>query len=274
MRVTIKKGIAKGIINAQPSKSFSHRLLIAAALSNKESVVKNILLSNDVVATINCLKVLGNQISYDGNNVIIKKIDNFKLPDELVFDCYESGSTLRFFIPIALTTGKKLIFKGTKKLISRGIGVYQDICDKQDIKVIVNEEEIIFNGILKPSKFEVVGNISSQFISGLLFALPLLNDQSDLVVTTELESKNYIDMTIDVLKISNVEILEENNCYKILKGQKYCGGEFVVEGDYSNASFLDCLNYLGGSVIIKGLNPLSKQGDKVYQDLFNSLNNN
>lgn len=273
MRVTIKKGTANGIINAQPSKSFSHRLLIASALSSFESVVHNVVLSNDIIATINCLKVLGKDVMIEENTVTIKNKIGYIMPNELIFDCMESGSTLRFFIPIAATTGKRLIFKGTEKLISRGIGPYQEIFQKQNIAVEVFNDKIIIDGKLKGDDFELVGNISSQFITGLLFALPLLEKDSSITVTTKLESKNYIDMTLDVLKLSNIFIDHWERKFVIRGNQNYSGGSFTVEGDYSNAAFLDSFNFLNGNIVIKGLNPESSQGDKVYLEIFKKLSN-
>ena len=273
MRATIKKGIANGIINAQPSKSFSHRLLIASALSKNESVVNNVVFSNDIIATINCLKALGKDIITIDKKVIIKEKKDFVLSDELVFDCLESGSTLRFFIPIAATTGKRLVFKGTEKLISRGIGPYQEIFEKQNINVEVLKDEIIIEGKLDSGDFNLVGNISSQFITGLLFALPLLKKDSTINITTNLESKNYINMTLDVLKLSNIKIDCFDNKFGVYGNQKYSGGIFTVEGDYSNAAFLDSLNFLNGNIVINGLNPDSSQGDKVYLEIFKKISN-
>ena len=141
MKVTIKKSIANGSVNAQPSKSYAHRLLIASSLSNEECVIENIVLSNDILATINCLETLGKDITIKGDNVktlIVKNKENFNINDqeELIFNCLESGSTLRFFIPIALLFNKKSVFKGTEKLMSRGISIYEEICEKQKIDVI------------------------------------------------------------------------------------------------------------------------------------------
>lgn len=271
MRITINKSNACGIIKAQPSKSHSHRLLIACGLSSNDCIISNIVLSEDIKATINCLKTLGKDIEYINDTVYIKNA-NSKLAEELVFDCNESGSTLRFFIPIALTLGKKVIFKGTEKLISRGIGVYQEIFDKQGIKYDIFKDKILIEGKLVSDIFKVVGNISSQFISGLLFALPLLDEESKIIITTELESKNYIDMTLDVLKLTNIKVIQEENTFTINGKQTYIGNNFTAEGDYSNASFLDSLNYFAGNnVKIDGLNPNSSQGDLIYQELFAKL---
>ena len=278
MKVKINKSIANGCVNAQPSKSYAHRLLIASCLSKEQSIIKNVVLSNDILATINCIKALGKDVEIIGNSVktiIIKNNENFDLnnQEEIIFDCLESGSTLRFFIPIALLLNKKVVFKGTKKLISRGIQVYEEICNKQNIKVIKNEESITFIGKLQSDNFEIVGDISSQFISGLLFALPLLEEDSVINVTTNLESKNYVDITIDVLKQAGIiiEVKDERNYY-IVGNQQYNKLDLAVEGDYSNSAFLDSLNYLKGNVVIKGLNKDSYQGDKKYLELFEKLN--
>lgn len=273
MRVTINKSIAKGRIIAPPSKSYAHRLLIAAALSDGRTVVNNVVLSKDILATINCLKTLGKHVEYIDNKIIIsKEKDINQLNNELVFDCNESGSTLRFFIPIALTTGKKVIFKGTQRLIERGIGPYEEICSKQNIEVIKDMTSITFNGKLKSGDFNVPGNISSQFITGLLFATPLLENDSKITITTTLESKNYIDITLDVLKKTNITIVNDNNAFLIKGSQQYHVSELTVEGDHSNAAFLDSFNYLGGNVVIDGLVNDSLQGDRVYKECFEKLN--
>ena len=278
MKVTINKSVAKGIVQAQPSKSYAHRLLIASALTNEESTIENVVLSNDILATINCIKALGKDVIIKGDyikTIIIKNNDNFNIDnkEEIIFDCLESGSTLRFFIPIALLLNKKVIFKGTKKLISRGIQIYEDNCATQNIEIIKEEDKITFIGKLQADCFNVLGNISSQFISGLLFALPLLDEDSCITITTPLESKNYIDITIDVLRQSGIIIdQKDDNKYYIIGNQQYSLNNCVVEGDYSNASFIDSFNYLNGEVNIKGLNKESYQGDKVYTSHFEKLN--
>lgn len=276
MLVTINKSIANGIIDAQPSKSYAHRLLIAGALSKEDSVIKNVVLSNDILATINCIKTLGKQVVVNGNTIEIKNNNSFNINDqeELVFDCLESGSTLRFFIPIALLLNKKVKFIGTEKLISRGIQVYEDICEKQGITLIKENNSITFIGKLESDNFEVQGNISSQFITGLLFALPLLEEDSSIHIVTSLESKNYIDITIDVLKQAGIIIEKKDDySYYIIGNQKYNKLDCSVEGDYSNSAFIDCFNYLNGNVTINGLNKNSYQGDKKYIELFEKLNN-
>lgn len=270
--IEIKKSQASGKVIVPPSKSYAHRLLIAAALTNKRCTVSNIELSNDIHATINCLETLGKKVTFNKNKVTVETIKTFKeLEDVLTFDCLESGSTLRFFIPIALTLGKTIIFKGSEKLISRGISVYEEICEKQNIQVIKELNQIKFSGVLKPSIFDIPGNISSQFITGLLFALPLLDGNSYLNITTNLESANYIDITLDVLRLSGIEIVNIDNHYIVKGNQEYQVSNFVVEGDYSNAAFLDAFNYLDGCVDLMGLKENSMQGDKIYKKYYKLL---
>lgn len=270
--IEIKKSKASGKVIVPPSKSYAHRLLIAAALTNKKCCVTNIELSNDINATINCLETLGKKVTFDNNKVIVETLKNFnELDDVLIFDCLESGSTLRFFIPLALTLGKTVIFKGTEKLISRGISVYEEICAKQNIKVIIEHNQITFNGLLKPDTFNIPGNISSQFITGLLFALPLLDSDSYVNITTNLESANYVEITLDVLRLTGIEIVNIDNRYIIKGSQEYQVSNFIVEGDYSNAAFLDALNYLDGNVELIGLKENSIQGDKIYKKYFKLL---
>lgn len=212
-QITIKPSIASGKVMVPPSKSYTHRLLIAAALSNSDVEVKNVVLSNDIKATLNCLKTLGKTIDIvDGeynqtikitnSNTNCNTSSNIDLADELIFDCIESGSTLRFFIPIALLTGKKVTFIGSEKLLSRGLTVYENICLEQNIKYTKTLTSITFDGKLKSGIFEIPGNISSQFITGLLFALPLLDKDSTINITNVLESKNYLDITLDVFVAS------------------------------------------------------------------------
>lgn len=270
MVVTINKSNASGVITAPPSKSYAHRLLICAALSNQECTIENIALSKDILATISCLESLGYSINVTNSTAVVKPTNNI-LSDTLLFDCGDSGSTLRFMIPIALTTGKKLVFKGTKRLIVRGISSYFDIFNLCNIDAFIDENTITLSGKLLPGNYKIEGNISSQFISGMLFALPLLNDDSTLEITTNIESKNYIDITLDVLTKCNIKVYEQKNIFNIKKGKYECS-ELITEGDYSNASFIDALNYLGGSVIINGLKEHSYQGDKIYKKYFEILN--
>ena len=277
MIVKINKSKAVGKIIAPPSKSYGHRLLISALLSNGKSLISNVDLSNDILATLSCLKALGKKIecvSEKTRSYSIETIKSFpELDDVIEMNCNESGSTYRFMIPVGLLTGKKIIMRGTKRLIERGIGEYEKIFEKQNISYKRFSEHIELEGKLKPDTFEIKGNVSSQFITGLLFALPLLDGDSKIVLTSPLESKNYVDITIDVLKKSNIYIEETTYGYYVKGKQKYNSLELSVEGDHSNSAFLEAFNYIGGSVDVTGLNMNSYQGDKVFKDYFEKLAN-
>ena len=281
MQVTIYKGCPNGTVFAEPSKSECHRLLCAFMLSDGEGVLENVKRSDDITATLNCIKAYGRDYNIDDDKIIFKKnIDEAKLNEDPIFDCNESGSTLRFFIPIALTKYEHATFICSKKLGERGISIYEDLFKKQKIQIKkyeLNESKIKFEffGKLRPATFSLRGDISSQFITGLLFSLPLLNGNSEIEITTTLQSKNYIDMTLDILSRFGIIINKVGNHFYINGHQKYINKKMVqkVEGDYSNASFLYAFNYFGGNIDIKGLNPESLQGDKIYNDYFWTLNN-
>ena len=195
MNVIIKKSKLNGEVIAPPSKSYSHRYLIGAMLANNQSVISNIYFSDDVLATLNCIKAMGKNYKIDGNNIEIydENIDN-NFP---IFDCNESGSSLRFFIPIALSKYEKVIFKGSKRLLERGISIYENIL--KNVKFIKEENQITIIGKLNPGHYKIDGSISSQYITGLLFALPLLDEDSIIEILPPITSKNYIDMTLEVL---------------------------------------------------------------------------
>ena len=271
MKLEIKRGSASGRINAPPSKSYAHRLLICGALAKGESVIDGISTSVDMEATLKCIGALGAEFTKTGDSVSIKGGIN-RTEETSVFNCYESGSTLRFFIPIALTGGQGCTFVGSERLMSRGLEVYEEIFKKQNIQCIKEKTSLTLKGNLKPDVFSVRGDISSQFISGLLFALPLLNGDSIINLTTELESRAYVDITIEALKLFGIEIERTAHSFYIKGNQKYRAGNHRVEGDYSNAAFLDAFNLLGGDVSVLGLNEQSIQGDKIYKEYFEKIN--
>ena len=269
MKRKIEKGEAKGTVEAPPSKSYGHRLLICGALAEGESVIEGISQSVDMAATLECVRALGVDFQKTGDTV---SLNGGIKAGKRVFNCYESGSTLRFFIPLALLTGDECTFVGTERLMSRGIEIYDEIFTKQNISCVKTPGSITLKGKLKPDVFSLRGDISSQFISGLLFALPLLNGDSIITVTTELESRAYIDITIECLSAFGVEIVKGNGTYYIRGNQKYKPCHQKVEGDYSNAAFLDAFNILGGDVSVLGLNDSSAQGDKIYREYFEKIN--
>lgn len=271
MKAIITPGKAKGSVMAPPSKSMAHRMLMGAGLAEGTSVIQNIDLSEDIKATLGILEALGSEYSIENRTVTMKGIGGKKVEVNSVLDTKESGSTLRFFIPILLTGGGKSKLTGAKSLFSRPLGIYEDICKEQGIFFQKTEDSLELDGQLKATHYKILGNISSQFITGLLYALPLLNKDSVLEVIPPVESKAYIDMTLEVLEIYGIKVERKNNTYYIPGNQTYQAVNGMVEGDYSNAAFLDAFNLIGGDVKVEGLKEDSLQGDKVYREYYQIL---
>lgn len=314
MRVKIEKSTAEGAVLAPPSKSLAHRLMIACALSQEGGKVVGISDSEDMAATLDCIKTLGitsqkngdtvtfkrerentetdennsktqgfandenSKFANDGNDVVANGKNNECLSGDClknakVFDCRESGSTLRFFLPIAAAFFDKAVFVGSKRLLERGVEVYEKALGEKGVKVVCDGEKIVLSGRLGSGIYTLRGDVSSQYVSGLLFALPMLDGDSEIRVLPPVESRAYIDLTIDVLKKAGIEIAEkEKNVFSIKGNQRYVGGEYVVEGDWSNGAMLLALNELGGNVEVVGLDENSVQGDKVCKAIFKELN--
>lgn len=272
MKVKICKGVAGGEIKAPPSKSYAHRLLICAALTGEKCAVTDVSESEDMGATLDCISSLGIKYERYGDRIIFHKSNEISA-DGKEFFCRESGSTLRFFIPILLALGGKMKLYGEGRLLERGLSVYEDICRGQEIVLEYDDRYLALEGKLKSGEFNIKGNISSQFVSGLMLALPMLEGDSVIRITTELESRPYVDITMDVLKEYGIEIIEkEKNTFYIKGNQKYLPKDAYAEGDYSNSAFLDAFNILGGDVSVFGLAPQSRQGDKAYIPMFKELN--
>lgn len=271
MRVTITPGEAKGTVLAPPSKSMAHRMLMGAGLADGTSVVENIDLSEDIKATLGILEALGGQYTIEERKVIMNGTGGKKLQTKQVLDSKESGSTLRFFIPLILTGGGASEFTGAKRLFERPLGIYEDICKEQGILFEKNETGLKVEGQLQAKHYKVKGNISSQFITGLLFALPLLDGDSVLEVLPPIESKAYIDMTLEALETFGIQIKQEGNTFYIAGNQVYQAKNVTVEGDYSNAAFLDAFNLIGGNVEVVGLRADTLQGDQIYKKYYEIL---
>lgn len=272
MHVTIKPSKAKGSICAPPSKSMAHRLLICAGLSKGESRVRGLSFSEDVLATLDCLEALSASYTLDGNTVAIMGTNPSLYDGSTVLNCRECGSTLRFMIPLCMTGKSKVSLTGSSTLMERPLAVYEDMASKQGLRYQLNDGILSVQGPLKAGKYEIPGSISSQFVSGLLFSLPLLCGDSTLKLIPPVESRPYIDMTIDALSQFGVEIDRmDENTYFIKGSQVYTSSDASVEGDYSNAAFLEALNLTEGDVKITGLNPRSYQGDKVYIEYYQRL---
>lgn len=270
MKVTIKKGIPCGTVTAPPSKSMAHRLLICAALANGTSTISNVAISDDIKATIGALKSLGADIQINGSAVTVTGPLNNQNPDTI--NCNESGSTLRFMIPLCLLKGTDIRLCGTKRLFSRSLAVFETLCRERGFAFVQDSAGVTVNGRLESGVYRVRGDISSQFISGLMFALPNLNGDSVIEIENTLESAPYIDLTTQALSQFNVKTLRENNKIYI-SHSTFTPCNESVEGDCSNAAFFDALNLMGGSVKVLGLDPNTLQGDYIYKDYFNEIKN-
>lgn len=272
MKVKILPSKTSGEVSAPPSKSFAHRYLIGSVLSRGKCVIKNIADSDDISATLSCIEQLGGSVTKDGNIVTVIPT-NEKQIENAVFDCKESGSTLRFFIPVVLATGaKNCTFLGSERLLARGIKEYEKLFENSDIKINSDEKSIEVNGTLSAGNYEISGEVSSQYTTGMLFALSRLSGKSTLKITGNAESRAYVDMTIKVLKDFGADITEtEKNFFEINGKGRLSPGEFTVEGDWSNAAFLIALSRLLGTISISGLNENSVQGDRFLSVAFDAL---
>ena len=242
MKIKIKPSILNGKIEIPPSKSYSHRAVIAAALAEggKKSKIDNLKFSVDITTTTDIMENWGAKIKRFESALEIIGNDGKVVPKDKYVQCNESGSTIRFLIPIGITDENELIFDGKGKLVDRPLDSYYRIFDKQRIfyKSENGKLPLTVNGKLKAGNFEIDGNISSQFITGLLYALPLLDGDSKLTINKNLESKGYIDLTLEILKLAGIEIM--NNDYKsfdIRGNQIYKPFDYTVEGDYSQVAF-------------------------------------
>lgn len=272
MKVKILPSKTSGEVSAPPSKSFAHRYLIGSVLSCGKCVIKNIAYSDDISATLSCIEQLGGSVTKDGNIVTVIPT-NEKQIENAVFDCKESGSTLRFFIPVVLATGaKNCTFLGSERLLARGIKEYEKLFENSDIKINSDKKSIEVNGKLTSGNYEISGEVSSQYTTGMLFALSRLSGKSTLKITGNAESRAYVDMTIKVLKDFGADITEtEKNFFEINGKGRLSPGEFTVEGDWSNAAFLIALSRLVGTISVSGLNENSVQGDRFCTAAFDAL---
>lgn len=272
MKVKILPSKTSGEVSAPPSKSFAHRYLIGSVLSRGKCVIKNIADSDDISATLSCIEQLGGSVTKDGNIVTVIPT-NEKQIENAVFDCKESGSTLRFFIPVVLATGaKNCTFLGSERLLARGIKEYEKLFENSDVTIKSDEKSIEVNGTLSAGNYEISGEVSSQYTTGMLFALSRLSGKSTLKITGNAESRAYVDMTIKVLKDFGADITEtEKNFFEINGKGRLSPGEFTVEGDWSNAAFLIALSRLVGTISVLGLNENSVQGDRFLSVAFDSL---
>ncbi len=253
-----------GTVNAPSSKSITHRAIICGALALGESVISNVSFSDDIYATIEAVKSLGAIVEIIEDKVIINGITKSYKDKIPVIYSNESASTLRFMIPIAMNFCNSVIFTAEKGLVQRPLNVYFDIFDKQNINYKYEKDDLHVKGDFNSGDFFVDGSISSQFVSGLLFAAPLLEGDSVIHIIGELQSKSYVDLTLDVLNNFGINIENKNYEKFIIKGsQKYLANKYTIEGDYSQTSVFEIANFLGHQINILNTNPNSLQGDAV-----------
>lgn len=248
MRIAkIQKSNISGTVQVPPSKSAAHRALICSFLAGGGNVYP-LIDSKDMQATLGVISALKG--------------------DKPVADCIESGSTLRFMIPVAAALGKTVKFVGRGKLPERPIGDYLRLLPEHGVKCdCTGTLPITVSGKLTPGRFEIAGNVSSQYITGLLLALPILDGDSEIVLTTELQSKPYVDMTVKVMADFGVKVEERENSYFIPGNQVYQKRDYTVEADWSQAAFFMVAGALFGDVTLTGLDVNSTQGDKKIADI-------
>ena len=252
MLVTIQNARSVGgTITAPPSKSMAHRAVLCAALAEGRSHITNLEFSKDISATLGAAAQLCARVRTGADDAVVEGLGHF-VPLAAPVDCCESGSTLRFLIPIASLTGQAVSFTGRGRLMERPQSVYDALYREQGLRF----------------EYRLAGNVSSQFISGLLFALPLLSGNSTLHLIPPVESRSYIDMTRSVQAAFGVQShwLDENTL-AIPGGQHYHPCDYTVEGDYSQAAFPAVLGAVCGGVTITGLAPETLQGDAAILDI-------
>lgn len=259
-----------GSASAIVSKSDAHRALIAAALSDKPTCFNLGSVSLDIEATMSCLTALGAKIEKTEKSLTVYPIT--KHMESPVLDCNESGSTLRFMIPTAAVVSNNPIFIGKGRLSKRPLTPLARAMENCGCKFSSESLPLTVSGKLKAGTFTITGDVSSQFISGLLFALPLLEGDSEIILSSPLQSAAYVDMTIDTLSRFKIEIIRRENGFFIQGGQKYISPlNYTVEGDWSNIAPFMAAAALGGEITVTGLNPSSKQSDKAITDILRSF---
>lgn len=282
-KLTIHPSPLEGTVFIPPSKSMAHRYLLGAALAAGESVIDNLELSKDIEATLRVLKGLGMEWQAEEGSqgrlkLRIKGLGGDFHLQERDFPCGESGSTLRFLIPLLLLAGEEAVVTGEGKLGERPLSVYYEIMESQGIPYETREGLLPLllpegRPRLSPGRFQVRGDISSQFITGLLYALPLLPGESLLEITTPLESRPYVDLTLAVLREYGIQV--ENQAYKSFRipgSQTYRSGEYFVEGDWSQVAFFAVAAAIGEKPIAcRGLSRTSLQGDRVIVDFLREM---
>lgn len=276
MKVKVTPSKVHGNVKIPASKSMAHRALICASLSDGTSIVSNVTNSKDIEATVGCMKALGANIKQiDETTYEVTGTNLFKQEGNITCNANESGSTLRFLIPLAACTNAKVKFLGQGRLLQRPMDVYENEFKEQNIEFNQSNKEIIVHGNLQAKDYVVQGDISSQFITGFMFVLPLLNQDSTLTITKPYESKSYVNLTIQMLAKFGIEIIEtSSNSYLIKGNQHYKAQDVSVEGDFSQLAFFAVLGTLNNTLSCSNMDMSSKQGDKAILDCIPSYTSN
>ena len=256
-----------GSIDAPPSKSMAHRYLIGAALCGETCRLSGFDYSEDILASIDCLRELGAEITIQGDCVTVNP-NGFMKAENPVLACRESGSTLRFFIPLSLCLGREVVLQGSQRLLERPLGIYEDLCRQKGFAFEKKENAVKLCGRLDRGHYQIRGDVSSQFITGLVFALLYLGGESSIEIVPPFESRSYVNLTLSALKAFGADVDFVDDYHIVIRKSQmhaYCGR---IEGDYSNAAFLDAFNHIGSNVQVGNLKADSLQGDRVYRDYF------
>ena len=273
MIATIRGGLLSGKIKAIASKSCAHRLLICAALADAPCTVEIAELSADIEATARCLSALGAGVERIPVGYRVTPV-RWKGPVECTLDCGESGSTLRFLLPLAarLPKGSKVHFTGGGRLPERPNTALIQAMRLHNARVSDDYLPLTVEGPITGGMYMLPGNVSSQFITGLLFTLPALNGTSHIRFTTNVESGSYINLTISALKEFGITINTAMGGYDIPGNQKFVSpGTVSAEGDWSNAAFWMAAKALGSGIEVTGLNMNSAQGDRMVMGVLDSM---
>lgn len=261
----IKKvhGVLNGEVVPPPSKSRAHRLLICAALGKEPCTIVCSSVNDDIIATMRCLNALGASITYSSG---VFNVNPVKVVKGGTLDCGESGSTLRFLVSVAAVLGADATFVGSGKLPQRPMGALTDVLAEHGIsftRLAADELPVSCRGELRGGKYILPGNISSQYLTGLLFALPFANDDSEIEIVGGLTSASYVAMTLDALATAGISIEHEGNIFRIKGNQQYrVPSDLIVEGDWSSAAFWVVAGVVGAKpVTVCGMNEESLQGD-------------
>lgn len=272
MRAVLEPSLISGSVKIPPSKSMAHRAILCAGLSRGFSRIYNLEYSKDIAATIGGIRQLGAIVQPSERSAEIEGKGGFATVMRPI-QCGESGSTLRFLIPLASLTGQEVSFTGAKRLFERPHNVYKEIFTQRSLHFNQSVKNITIQGALTAGEYIVPGNVSSQFISGLLFAMPLMRADSTIHITPPFESRSYINLTLSALQDFNIKAeYISDDTIKVYGNQLYYPCEYTVEGDYSQGAFFAVLGSVLGDVEINGLRHTSMQGDKAILDILKRCN--